>query len=279
MQPSNDSTVSDIVSKVIAKRTSVRRFTEEAVSDADVEQILRAGINAPSGSNWQNQRFLVVSAPDEIKRIGEIRFVWPYRNSNSKRIREKNPAGILGHGTLLILIFADSYENDRRGNGEYNIWAPLEIQNCSASIQNMLIQATALGLGTCWVSASESMSYTRMLSGHSWKSALSGYDIPEWFKIQGLIVVGHPTKKDDEGYPKGEAKHGATIWQSTERGPTTDYLIEKKHQDTPSRKLGGFQRVKLKIYSFLIGKLRKVLAKLDRAIHRIEIDFIESKKS
>ena len=136
------STCGRLVAKVLERRRSVRRFDDRALTAEEIEQLLRAGIAAPSGSNWQNQRFLVVSDP--------------------ARIRESNPAGLLGHAAALILVFADSHQNDRRGEGEYYLWESLEIQNCAASIQNILIQATAMGLATCWVSESDPMSRTRL---------------------------------------------------------------------------------------------------------------------
>ena len=260
-----------LVAKVIAKRRSVRRFADTKLDEGEIECILRAGINAPSGSNWQNQRFLVLTDADEIERVGKIRFVWPYKNSDPARVREKHPAGILGHGAALILVFADAFENDRRGNGEHHLWEALEGQNCAASIQNMLVQATALGIGSCWVSASEGMSYTRLLSGKSWRQALSNYEIPSTYKIQGMIVLGHPIKTDDEQFPRGEAKHGATIWQSVERGPTSDYLVNKEvHPPNPEGDLSTLQMIRLRLLQQSIRQLLGCVRFVDRRIHRLE---------
>lgn len=144
----------------------------------------------------------------------------------------------------------------------------------------MLLQATARGIGSCWVSASESMNFTRMLSGKSWGNALGKYDIPSWYKMQGVLVFGHPKKTDDDGYPVGESKHGATIWQSTDRGPTSDYLIHLKAGSPQEKQLSGFSKFQLRIYSAGIRFFRRVIGKLDRWIHNIEvIDFIEPQQA
>lgn len=261
-----------LIAKVLERRRSVRRFDDRALKADELEQLLRAGISAPSGSNWQNQRFLVVTDRAEIERIGQARFVWPYRNSDPARIRESNPAGLLGHAAALILVFADSHQNDRRGEGEYYLWESLEIQNCAASIQNILIQATAMGLATCWVSASDPMSRTRLLSGRSWRDVLSDYAIPEWYKMQGIIAVGAPKKVDEEGFAIGESKHGATIWQEVDRQPTSYYTIGRRSETSvPIAKLSGWNRFRLRLFSKLLKFFQARVADLDRRIHRIEI--------
>ncbi len=279
--PENDPSRSDtpagqrctqVVRTVIERRRSVRRYTPQKLTPQQLELLLRAGINAPSGSNWQNQRFLVVDQESEIQRIGAARFVWPYQNSDPERIRESNPGGLLGHAAALILVFVDSLENDRRGMGEYHIWEPLEIQNCAASMQNILIQATAMGLATCWISASDSMNYTRLLSGRSWRTVLADYDIPDYYKLQGIITVGYPQKSDELGYPVGESKHGATVWQSTNRHETEYYTIRRRHADAnPRPKRSRWQRWKLRLFSKTLRQLLRWSASLDRRIHRLEI--------
>ncbi len=260
------------VRTVIERRRSVRRYSDQKLTPEQLELLLRAGINAPSGSNWQNQRFLVVDDPSEITRIGSARFVWPYQNGAPTRIRESHPGGLLGHAAALILVFVDSKENDRRGMGEYYIWEPLEIQNCAASMQNILLQATAMGLATCWISASDSMNRTRLMSGQSWRTVLQQYDIPGYYKLQGIITVGYPKHVDESGFPIGESKHGATIWQSTARRETEYYTVARKSEVRhPPITLSRWESWKLKLFSKTLKQLLRWTSSLDRRIHRLEI--------
>ena len=134
-----------VVASVIAHRRSVRRFADRPIPRELLEQLVTAGIQAPSGSNFQNQRFLIIEDPEEINRIGKLRFVWPYRGTDRSRVEGRYPGGIIGLAKALIVVFADAQENDRRGTGEYYLWESLEIQNCAASIENILILATAMG--------------------------------------------------------------------------------------------------------------------------------------
>jgi nitroreductase len=260
-----------IVEMAIRRRRSVRHFNDKPIPQDILDRLISAGIAAPSGSNWQNQRYLVVTDSEEIMRIGRERFVWPYKGANIEKVKQSHPGGILGHSAALIIVFSDSRENDRRGNGEYHVWQNLEIQNCSAAIENILVLATALGLGTCWVSASDAMNYTRMLSGGSWRTLLSGYDIPDYYSLQGIIMLGYPKASDEDGYAKGETMHGATVWQSTARRPLHDYLIGKGHElSSATSKLTGADAAKLRLLSKSLRKLKKLTAVLDKAIHRIE---------
>jgi len=279
MNTNHENSKVDGVRQSLVRRRSVRTFTDQAIPDGILDDLITVAKYAPSGSNWQNQRFLVVTDPDEIERIGKIRFVWPYKAAKLDNVKQRHPGGILGHGAALILVFADAAKNDARGNGEYHVWEALEIQNCSASIQNILTMAAAYGLGSCWVSASERMNYTRLLTGRTWRDALSGYDIPQTFKIQGVVVLGYPKNYDDEGYAIGEKKHGATNWVETERGENDAYLIKKS---TPASQVHAspskLEQLKLKVFSKGLRFFLRVVMYLDRRIHRIEYTRVLAEK-
>ncbi len=266
------SEVADAVASVIAHRRSIRAFNNKPIPKEILDRLVRAGIDAPSGSNWQNQRFLVISDAEEIMRIGKQRFVWPYKGANIGKVKEAHPGGILGHSAALIIVFADSRDNDRRGNGEYHIWQVLEIQNCAASIQNILLLATALGLGSCWISASDSMNFTRMFSGGSWRKMLSEYDLPLHYKLQGIVMLGYPKSKTAQGFAKGESMHGATVWQSTKRKPIDNYLVGKKSAASALAAVTFTDALLVKVYSTVILLLHRALSHIDKLIHRIEID-------
>ena len=259
------------VKESLIYRRSVRTFNSDPIPGEILDDLIEVAKYAPSGSNWQNQRFLVITDPSEIEKVGKIRFVWPYKAAKIDKIKQSHPAGILGHGAALILVFADASRNDARGNGEYYIWESLETQNCAASVQNILTLATAYGLGSCWVSASEKMNYNRMLSGQSWRAALSSYDIPDFYKIQGVVVLGYPRKYDEEGYAVGEKMHGATNWASTERKDNDHYLIKKLAASNES-KLTTLERLLVQVLSKGIKGLLVLIRLFDKGIHRIEFE-------
>lgn len=279
MNKTNYSNV-ELVKDAITHRRSVRVFKDDPIPEGVLDDLITAAKSAPSGSNWQNQRYLVVTDPEEILQIGRIRFVWPYKAASQSKVKKTHLGGILGHGTALILVFADAARNDARGNGEYYIWESLEIQNCAASIQNILIMATAYGLGSCWVSASENMNYTRMLSGQSWRGALRNYEIPPSYKMQGVVVLGYPKSIDEKGYAKGEKMHGATNWVPTTREPNDFYMVKRKDAASLGDVVpSGLPRFKILGYSYVIKKCLRVLKCFDKKIHRIEYKrYLKSKE-
>jgi len=264
----------DRLREVILNRRSVRQFSKSPIEYRDIQDILLAGIYAPSGSNAQNQRFLLISDQAELARIGAIRFVWPYPNAG--KMRESKPSGLIGGASAAIIIFADAALSDFRDNGEYHIWESLEIQNCAASMQNMLLMATALGLGSCWISANLGMSRTRLLSGQTWRDALSSYDIPQTCKIQGIIILGHPRARlSDAGFPVGEKEHGASIWSCTQRAPVEHYMIKGRNSSSINPiQPSGVRRFTLALLARLMTFSLSATQSIDRLILRVERPFL-----
>lgn len=271
VQPSPGDDLADTVARVIAQRRSTRRFAKTPIPKDVLLRLVEAGIQAPSGSNWQNQRFLILDRRDEIEMLGRSRFVWPYRSGGRSSTRENHPSGIVGGSVAVIAVFADAVRSDQQGRGEYFVWESLEIQNCAASIQNILLLATAMGLGSCWVSAAEPMNYTRLLTGKTWRDVFSGYDLPLHFKIQGLILLGYPQSVGADGFPSGERMHGAVDWRSTERGPIERYLVARRASGTPvGTSLGITARIMLGAWSRLVRLLLALVRRIDQRIARIE---------
>ena len=175
------------VRDLIKSRRSVRGgFTDEPVSREDLLDLVEAGSWAPSTSNWQNVRFMIVTEPAEIARIGAIRCVWPYRTTCP-------PGGVIGRAKALIVVFVDDEVAQwyRRHNGE--IWRQLDPQNAAAAVQNILLLAFAKGLGACWISALETMHRSDCLCGQTWADVWTSYDIPDSYEIFGIVMLGHRT--------------------------------------------------------------------------------------
>lgn len=112
----------DSILKEIRERHSVRSYTEEEVSRKDLEAILEAGNLAPTGRNRQNLLFVGVLNP-------EIR----------KSVLEFLSGGKEYYGAKAI-VFVFEREKDA-----------LTLQNAGAAMENMMLEACHLGLGTCWI--------------------------------------------------------------------------------------------------------------------------------
>ena len=114
--------------ETIFKRRSVRKYTETPVTDVQVKQIIRAGMAAPSAKNSQEWVFIVLRDPEIYKTFSEV-------HVNAFAMKTAQAA---------ILVCADLSKEQDPGQGWW-------IQDCSAAMENMLLEATDLGLGSLWL--------------------------------------------------------------------------------------------------------------------------------
>lgn len=112
--------------KEIFTRRSIRKYEGRPVSDEQILQLLKAAMYAPSAGNEQPWHFVVVQDREVLDEIA----------------RRHPLAGALKQAPLAIVPCCDTGIVKYRGS----FW----IQGISAAIQNMLLEAKYLGLGSCW---------------------------------------------------------------------------------------------------------------------------------
>jgi Nitroreductase len=113
--------------EAIAKRHSYRgEFQNKPVPRADLEKIVQAGINAPSGCNAQTTSFVVVDDPKLIAAIAKI----------------FNDRPVCVTAQAVIVCLADA--TPAYGTTSF------DREDCAAAVQNMLLAITALGYATVW---------------------------------------------------------------------------------------------------------------------------------
>ena len=139
--------------EAIRKRRTVRNFTGAAIPRADLETIVDAGRLAASGYNRQPWDFIVVTDRGMIEQL-KIAAQW----------MEKAGAII-----AVVLDPATKY------------W----LEDGSAAVQNMLVAATALGYGSCWLEG-----YTLPLESQF--KALLG--VPDDKRLLTLVPIGVPVE-------------------------------------------------------------------------------------
>jgi nitroreductase len=146
--------------EAIKGRRSVRRYKTESVPTEFVEKILDAGRWAPSGSNIQPWKFIVISD----KTLLDL-------------VRKVSP-GYLGETPLAILVCSDKERALRIGGTLGRDY--LSIADCSMAIENMCLAAYSLGLGTCIVKSFSRAAIKEIL------------EIPEGVEPEMLVVLGYP---------------------------------------------------------------------------------------
>ena len=108
--------------ETIFKRRSVRKYTDTAVSDEQLKQIIKAGMAAPSAKNSQEWIFIVLRDPAIYQKFSEV-------HVNAFAMKTAQAA---------ILVCADLSKEKDPGQGWW-------IQDCAAAMENMLLEATDLG--------------------------------------------------------------------------------------------------------------------------------------
>jgi nitroreductase len=144
----------------IIKRQSVRIYDKKDVSNELIGQLIEAAIHAPSAGNIQPWEFIVVKEKNTKKELSSAAL--------GQRFVEEAP--------VVIVVCAHlEKSSDKYGERGETLYC---IQDTAAAIENMLLVATSLGLGTCWVGAFEENKVKSILN------------IPERLRPLALITVG-----------------------------------------------------------------------------------------
>lgn len=129
--------------EVINNRRSARLFTDEDVSDKQIDKILQSASIAPSARNRQPWKFYVLN--DEQKNhIMDMLFEWDRLNPK-ERTSVKGTAEQIKTANKMIMIYSDSYKSLSKNT---NYKKPDYI-SLGCAIENMSLQAVNLGLGSC----------------------------------------------------------------------------------------------------------------------------------
>ena len=147
----------DTITTIMGRR-SVRKYQAKALPDKDLQAILEAGRQAPSAANRQPWHFVVVRDPEHKRKVAEA-------CSGQSWMAE---AGVIIAGVGRPTV------NEK--------WYPVDV---AIAMQNMILAATALGYGTCWIGAFDEQDVARLLA------------VPEDCKVVALTPVGVPADQPE----------------------------------------------------------------------------------
>ena len=188
----------------------IRRFTRQPVSDDAIRQLLDAAIRAPSPHNRQPWRFAVVQGNARVRlaqAMGERLRADLARDGAPADAIEKDtsrsyqritsaPALILA---CLSMADMDVYPDSRRNDAERRMAG----QAVAAAIQNILLAATELGLGACWMCAP-------LFCPDVVTAAL---DLSADWEPQALIALGYAAEDDPAKRRGRHAIEAVTVWR------------------------------------------------------------------
>jgi len=158
------------VYEAIKARRSIRKYKTSDIEEDKLKILLDAARLSPSAGNRQPWRFIVVKDFEVKRRLADA-CRWKMHRMNHV---EKAPVVIVGCGI--------PEESIRIGSLEHGYLVDVTI-----ALQSMVLTATSLGLGTCWIGAFDEEKIKEILS------------IPENVKVVALLTVGYP---DETPEPK-----------------------------------------------------------------------------
>jgi nitroreductase len=147
----------DAISALMQRR-SIRRYLPKPIPDSDLKTILEAGRQAPSAANRQPWHFVVVREQQQKRRLAEA------------------CSGQLWMAEAEVII---------AGLGKPSVNEKWYLVDVAIAMENMIVAATALGYGTCWVGAFEEAQVKEVLG------------IPEEVKVVALTPLGTPADKPE----------------------------------------------------------------------------------
>jgi nitroreductase len=146
----------------IFDRRSVREYKDIPVSDDLVENIIKAGMAAPSAGNEMPWHFIIINDRQKLVKITEIH---PYSE-------------MLKTCAVAILVCGDLSLERHKG-----FW----VQDCAAATQNMLLEAVHLELGAVWLGVYPVEKIVKALQ--------SLFGLPENVVPLSIVSLGYPLEK------------------------------------------------------------------------------------
>ena len=156
---------------VIHSRKCVRNYTGELVSKSDIEDLLKAGMAAPSGGDRRPWAFIAVTQREKLDKLLEV---MPF----NKMLKEAGAAIVVCGIPIESLVKMKPIRLVSPVPHDY--WA----QDCSAATENILLAAEAKGLGAVWLAV-----YPVEFKIEALRKF---FGIPENVMPLNIISIGHP---------------------------------------------------------------------------------------
>ncbi len=141
----------------ILTRRSIRHYDKKAIPKDILNQIFEAGRNAPSAANRQPIHFIIVNNEEAKKALSKGMF---------NRHIEGSPAVIVGCADVNSILTGK--------------WAIVDVV---IAMQNMVIAAWSLGVGSCWIGDFREEKVKDLLK------------IPDKWKVVALVTLGYPAEQ------------------------------------------------------------------------------------
>ena len=150
--------------EVMRSRRSVRRYTDEKISDEHLKQIVSAALLAPSGHSKYPCEFIVVKSRAVLEQMSHCR---------------KGVAKMLAGAAAAVVVIADKDKSDTY------------VEDSCVAMMNMELLAASLGIGNCWIQVRNRDAEDDSPSEEFLRGILN---FPANFACQAILSLGYPAK-------------------------------------------------------------------------------------
>lgn len=182
--------------ETIFRRRSIRNYQDKEVDNETIMTLLKAATAAPTAANCQPWEFIVINDTDKLNEL-KSKLIFAKYNA---------PVAIVVCGNMKLAFKGMAQE----------MW----VQDCSAAIENILIAATDLGLGSVWIG---------IYPGPHVKSVKTVLNIPEYVTPLGMVYIGYSAETKE---PRSRLDEKRVYWQ--------EYEPKRKHRTKDKPVIGHY---------------------------------------
>lgn len=148
-------------SELISRRRSMRKYTDEELTQDQVVTLIKAALKAPTSKGRHSWHFVVVDDKNTLSELSHCK---------------EQSASFIADAAIAVVVLADPLESD--------VW----IEDASIASIYLQLQAEDLGLGSCWVQIRERM-YSDVETSNDYIHGI--LDIPRQLQVVSVIAIGH----------------------------------------------------------------------------------------
>lgn len=152
--------------EVIRKRRSIRSFLKKKIEKNRLNEILKAAMFAPTARNLRPWEFIIITE-DETK----------------KQLSHSTPYASFAGGAPVVIVICYDTSKARRFR-----------EDCSICAENIYLEATNQGLGTCFIQIANG---TEAEKGDPEEFVKNLLGIPENYRVQCLLPIGYPAEQPE----------------------------------------------------------------------------------
>lgn len=168
--------------EALKTRRSCRKFTDQPVTDEQIEHLLQVATLAPSSRNRQPWGFVVLRDPTGINELSElVRAEVAKRAENDTGLESYKPFiaspdySFFFHSSCVIIVYGDTNSPDDR-------------TDAGMAAYNILLRAHDMGLGGTWIGFSKNTLNRPELKAK--------YNVPEQFEVIAALTLGTPVRTE-----------------------------------------------------------------------------------